>query len=113
MHPTFPRPASLAKVPDPSPFPRPGGRCLFCRRAAHPGRVAPPTSTGYLARRGIMRTGLAITVVLAAGLPLAAADLRPPDTLPHYDFAIRLDVAGHQAHVVQRATWTNTGKKPV
>jgi hypothetical protein len=60
-----------------------------------------------------MRTWFAIAAVLAAALPAAAADLRPPVDLPHYDFAINLDVCGHTAHVVQQCTWTNTGKKPV
>jgi hypothetical protein len=60
-----------------------------------------------------MRTWFAIAAVLAAALPAAAADLRPPADLPHYDFAINLDVCGHTAHVVQQCTWTNTGKKPV
>ena len=60
-----------------------------------------------------MRTRFAIFVTLAAVLPVGAADLRPPADLPRYDFAINLDVCGHTAHVVQQATWTNTGKKPV
>ena len=60
-----------------------------------------------------MRTGFAIIALLAVVLPAGAGDLRPPPDLPHYDFAINLDVCGHTAHVVQQCTWTNTGKKPV
>lgn len=60
-----------------------------------------------------MRTRFATLVLLAAALSARAADLRPPADLPRYDFAINLDVCGHKAHVVQQATWTNTGMKPV
>jgi hypothetical protein len=37
----------------------------------------------------------------------------PPDWLPHYDLDICLDVAGHQAKVHQRVTWTNRSTVPV
>ena len=60
-----------------------------------------------------MRTRFAILGLLALALTAQAADLRAPADLPRYDFAINLDVCGQKAHVVQQATWTNTGKKPV
>jgi Peptidase family M1 domain len=37
----------------------------------------------------------------------------PPEWLPHYDLDIRLDIAGHAAHVKQRVTWTNRSTIPV
>src|SRR5690348_12985136 len=37
----------------------------------------------------------------------------PPEWLPHYDLDIRLDLAGHAAHVRQRVTWTNHSTVPV
>ena len=45
--------------------------------------------------------------------PVAAAELQAPKNLPRYDFAIRLDVAGHQAHVTQNVLWVNKTDKPV
>jgi len=46
--------------------------------------------------------------------PVAARRIAPPpEWLPHYDLDIRLDVAGHAAHVHQRVTWTNRSTKPV
>jgi Peptidase family M1 domain len=79
-------------------------------------RSNPPIrKLGGTSRNGArMRTWLAIIVILlAAGLPLRAADLKPPDWLPRYDLAINLDVCGHQAHVTQQVSWVNRSDKPV
>jgi hypothetical protein len=54
--------------------------------------------------------------LLLALLPSPAAAApppAPPDWLPHYDLDIRLDVAGHDAHVKQRVTWVNRSSAPV
>ena len=60
-----------------------------------------------------MRIRSVIVALFAAACQAAAADLKPPENLPRYDFAINLDVAGHQAHVTQNVRWTNTSTKPV
>lgn len=60
-----------------------------------------------------MRTWLAIIALVAVGLSVHAAELRPPENLPRYDFAITVDPPAHRVLVAQQATWTNTGKKPV
>lgn len=60
-----------------------------------------------------MRIGSVIVALLAAAGPVIAADLKPPENLPRYDFAINLDVCNHQAHVTQNVHWTNTSTKPV
>jgi hypothetical protein len=53
---------------------------------------------------------VATLLLLLAGLPARAGGL--PAWLPRYDVAIDLDVAGHVAHVRQRATWTNPCQRP-
>ncbi|HEX3152856.1 MAG TPA: M1 family aminopeptidase [Gemmataceae bacterium] len=60
-----------------------------------------------------MRTGLAITALLVLGLSLRAADLRPPEGLPRYDFNIAIDASGRKVEVVQQATWTNNTGQPI
>jgi len=42
----------------------------------------------------------------------AAAGAEIPPWLPRYDLNIRLDVAGHRAHVLERVTWTNRHQRP-
>src|SRR5262245_54513868 len=60
-----------------------------------------------------MRIGYVIVALFAAAGPAIAADLKPPENLPRYDFAINLDVCNHQAHVTQNVLWTNKSAKPV
>jgi hypothetical protein len=59
-----------------------------------------------------MRIWLVTVALLFAGLPAFAADLRPPENLPQYDFAIHLDLAGQKAHVTQNVVWVNKTTKP-
>lgn len=61
-----------------------------------------------------MRSPWQVFVVLM-GLSALPADVRaagPPPWLPRYDLSIRLDVAGHVAHVKQRVTWSNRHARP-
>lgn len=60
-----------------------------------------------------MRIPLVTVALLIAAMPATAADPKPPDWLPRYDFAIDLDVHCEKAEVVQQATWTNRSDKPV
>ena len=60
-----------------------------------------------------MRIVFATFALLIAAHAGLAADPRPPDDLPRYEFAIHLDTAGHQAHVTQQVVWTNRSDKPV
>src|SRR5450432_3048596 len=60
-----------------------------------------------------MRTWFAIVAFVIVSLPVRAADLRPPDGLPHYDFAIQIEPSGQRVQVVQQATWTNTTGRPI
>src|SRR5437879_991582 len=52
---------------------------------------------------------LAVLALLAGG-PARAGGL--PAWLPRYDVQIDLDVAGHQAKVHMKATWTNPTQTP-
>jgi hypothetical protein len=60
--------------------------------------------------RSVSALVIALLVWLLAALPVRAGGL--PAWLPRYDVAIDLDVAGHVAHVRQRATWTNPCQRP-
>jgi hypothetical protein len=60
-------------------------------------------------RKASVRLAVALTLVLGA-VPARAANL--PAWLPSYDITLDLDLAGHVAHVLQRATWTNPAQKP-
>ena len=56
-----------------------------------------------------LRLGLALVVVALLG----AAPPAVPDWLPRYELGVRLDVAGQNAEVVQRVTFTNRHDAPV
>jgi hypothetical protein len=51
-----------------------------------------------------------VTTAAASAAPARADDL--PDGLPHYDLAIKLDVAAHLVSVRERVTWTNRCNRP-
>ncbi len=60
--------------------------------------------------RAVLAVALALAMTPSA--PAGPANGGPPGRLPHYDLEIDLDVAGHQAHVRQWATWTNPHPAP-
>jgi hypothetical protein len=54
-------------------------------------------------------------ILLVAGAMLhsmAASAAEIPPWLPKYDLDIRLDIEGHEAHVVEKVTWTNHHQRP-
>src|SRR6266446_121806 len=78
---------------------------------------------GIMARNTVLRGGLLLVLLALLPPALRAGDPEPlptprqehkltkPDWLPHYDLGILLDVAGHDAHVHQRVTFTNRHTK--
>jgi hypothetical protein len=73
--------------------------------------LAPAATPGGPCLAVLVPVILLALLLPAPGLASPAAGQAPahdmPAWLPHYDVDIDLDVAGHQAHVRQRATWTN------
>jgi hypothetical protein len=68
-----------------------------------------------LVRRPSFLAWAGLAVALALASPASAPAAEGPGGLwwlPHYDLEIDLDVAGHQARVRQRATWTNPHPQP-
>lgn len=65
---------------------------------------------GQVFLRRLLRSFLVLAVLTAADRVRAGS---PPAWLPRYDVTIELDTDNHQAHVVQRATWTNHVSRPV
>src|SRR5262245_19434287 len=63
-----------------------------------------------------LRSLLPLTLLAAAFPATAAAQTRPfaqpPDWLPRYALALRLDIAGQLATAKVRVTWTNRHDRP-
>jgi hypothetical protein len=54
----------------------------------------------------------ALLTLLSVGTAHAGTAPEPPPGLPHYDLAVRVDVANHHVQVRQRVVWTNRHQTP-